>query len=126
MSRLVQLELWSDFIAAGGTRELIIPMEKVFGATLNQDVRRAQRDLSMSVDAQVAQLFGGEIGLAGAGVFTQTTDGRVVQDNFARADSATIGAPSLFPPSAAAWTEVGESLATNAQKIGCWASRDHR
>ena len=117
MGRLIQVELWSDFISAGGTRALIIPLEQIFGATLNQDVRRAQRDLSLNVDARIAELFGGAFGQVDPGVFSQTTDGRAVQDNFTRADSATIGAPSLFPPSAAAWTEVGESLATDLRLL---------
>ncbi len=109
MARLIQVELWSDFISAGGTRELIIPLEQVFAASLNQDVRRAQRDLSLNVDARIAALFGGAFGLPTGGTFSQTTDGRVVQDDFTRADSNIIGAPAIFPSGAAAWTEVGES-----------------
>ncbi len=108
MAKLVQVELWSDFIAAGGVRTRVLPISEIFGALLDEDFN-GRSELSLNVNARLAELFGGSFGPVVAAVFSQTTDGRVCQDNFTRADSNTIGAPVLFPPAAAAWTELGES-----------------
>ena len=102
------MELWSDYVAAGGARERILPLAEIFAATLDADTQ-GKSDLSLAVSAAIAELFGGSFGAVVAAVFSQTTDGRVCQDNFNRADSNTIGAPVIFPPAAAAWTELGES-----------------
>ena len=99
MAKLVQVELWSDFIAAGGVRTRVLPISEIFGAILDQDFN-GKSELSLIVNARLAELFGGSFGPIVAAVFSQTTDGRVCQDNFTRADSNTIGAPVLFPPAA--------------------------
>lgn len=108
MAKLIQVELWSDFIAAGGVRTRVLPIAEIFGALLDEDFN-GRSELSLTVNARLAELFGGSFGAVVAAVFSQTTDGRVCQDNFTRADSNTIGAPVLFPPAAAAWTEINES-----------------
>ncbi len=108
MAKLVQVELWSDFIAAGGVRTRVLPIAEIFGALLDEDFN-GRSELSLTVNARLAELFGGSFGPVVAAAFSQTTEGRVCQDNFTRADSNTVGAPVLFPSGAAAWTEVGES-----------------
>ena len=108
MAKLVQVELWSDYIAAGGVRTRVLPISEIFGAIIDEDFN-GRSELSLNVNARLAELFGGSFGAVVEAVFSQTTDGRVCQDNFTRADSNTIGAPVLFPPGAAAWTELGES-----------------
>lgn len=105
--RLLQIELWTDFESAGGSRLLFIPPSQVFSAQRKRTLL-GQDDLSLTIDGRLTALFGGGFSILVPATFTQNVDGRVVQDDFTRADSNTIGAPAIFPPSAVAWTEVAE------------------